>query len=260
MTLPKLPHLPMDRTINFRSNTSWGISDPERFNALMEEASKLVAPGFYLGDNLFTWCRNNSAFEDEAFVEALSNNIYNDSDEAISWRRYILSTFAYHCIQLKEGDFVECGVYSGTGIKTVIDYLGKNSFPKQFWGYDTFDFNPVEGHAFPGQEVGFFEKVSKRFSGYHQVKLIKGLLPASLEGNIPETIAYLHIDLNNAEGEIAVLDRLFDRVVAGGVIILDDYEWAGVYRPQKKAEDQWFDRRGYRVTPLPTGQGFLIKR
>ena len=104
MKLPKLPPLPMDRTINFSTKTSWGISDPVRFNALLEEASKLVAPGFYLGDNLFTWCRNNSALEDDAFVEALSENIYNDSDEAIAWRRYIIATFAYHCVQLKEGD------------------------------------------------------------------------------------------------------------------------------------------------------------
>jgi len=260
MKLPKLLPLPMDRTINFSSQTSWGISDPARFHALLDEASKLVAPGFYLGDNLFTWCRNNSAFEDETFVTALTDNIYNDSDEAIAWRRYILATFGYHCVQLEEGDFVECGVYSGSGIKTVIDYLGKEAFPKLFWGYDTFDFNPVEGHAFPGQEEGFFEKVQKRFDGYSQVKLIKGLLPESLTGNSPEKIAYLHIDLNNVEGEIAVLQSLFDRVVPGGIVILDDYEWAGTYRPQKKAEDQWFDDRSYRVTPLPTGQGFLIKR
>lgn len=250
----------MDRNINFSSKISWGISDPERFHALLEEASKLVEPGFYLGDNLFTWCRNNSAFEDENFLTALGDNIYNDSDEAIAWRRYILATFAYHCVQLTEGDFVECGVYAGSGIKTVIDYFGKETFPKKFWGYDTFDFNPVEGHAFPEQQEGFFEKIQKRFDGYPQVRLIKGLLPEALIGNSPEKIAYLHIDLNNAEGEIAVLQSLFERVVPGGIIILDDYEWAGIYRPQKKAEDQWFDDRSYRVTPLPTGQGFLIKR
>ncbi len=249
----------MDRNINFNSRVSWGISDPERFNALLEEASKLVAPGFYLGDNLFTWCRNNSAFEDKNFLTALDENIYNDSDEAIAWRRYILTTFAYHCVQLKEGDFVECGVYAGTGIKTVIDYFGKEAFPRIFWGYDTFDSNPVEGHAFPEQQLGFFEKIQQRFDGYSQVKLIKGLLPQALIDNSPQKIAYLHIDLNNAEAEIGVLQVLFDRVVPGGVIILDDYEWAA-YRQQKKAEDQWFDDRSYRVTPLPTGQGFLIKR
>jgi len=219
----------------------------------------LVGPGYFLGDNLFTWGRNNSALEDIPFRNAWQENIKNSADEAIVWRRYILACSAYHCIHL-QGDFAEFGVYLGSGVKTVVDYLGGASFPKNFWAYDTFDYNPVEGHAFSEQEAGLFEKVKERFKDYPQVKLIKGLIPESFSQGIPESLAYMHIDLNNYEGEIAVLDALFDRVVSGGIIILDDYEWAGIYRPQKKAEDQWFDKRSYRVFPLPTGQGLVIKR
>ena len=60
--------------------------------------------------------------------------------------------------------------------------------------------------------------------------------------------------------DLPLFDALFDRVVPGGIIVLDDYEWAGVYRPQKLAEDAWFDARSYRVFPLPTGQGIVLKR
>ena len=42
--------------------------------------------------------------------------------------------------------------------------------------------------------------------------------------------------------------------------MLDDYEWAGIYRAQKIAEDAWFHQRRYHVMPLPTGQGMLVKR
>ena len=66
--------------------------------------------------------------------------------------------------------------------------------------------------------------------------------------------------MNKAETEIAVLERLFERVVPGGIVILDDYEWSGVYRRQKISEDAWFAARDYRVIPLPTGQGLVIKR
>ena len=52
----------------------------------------------------------------------------------------------------------------------------------------------------------------------------------------------------------------FDRVVSGGIIILDDYEWSLIYREQKQKEDQWFDKKQYRIFPLPTGQGLIIKR
>lgn len=258
MSLPKLGDISAQQLINFATPKYWGIKDPARFQALMEEAKSLVTPGHYLGDNLFTWGRNNSMFEDESFRQAWTANILNDADQAIAWRRYVLATLAYNVMPL-HGDFVECGVYAGTGIKTVMDYLGGKDFPKTFWGYDTFDYNPVQGHSFAGQAEGFHAQIEARFAGYSQVRLIKGFIPDSFAQGIPEQIAYLHIDMNNAEGEIAALEHLFDRVVSGGVIILDDYEWS-VYRSQKLAEDPWFEARGYRVVPLPTGQGMLAKR
>jgi hypothetical protein len=219
----------------------------------------LVNPGYFFGDNLFTWNKNISPIEDIPFRNAWENNLANQADQTIVWRRYILACAGYHCLQL-DGDFVECGVYIGTGIKTVVDYLGGENFPKTFWGYDTYDYNPVAGHEFDGQEAGFYEKVAQRFKNYPQIKLVKGLLPESFTGNEPDSIAYLHIDMNNFEGEIAVLNVLFDKVVSGGIIILDDYEWAGIYRVQKLEEDKWFNEKSYKIFALPTGQGLIIKR
>ena len=89
--------------------------------------------------------------------------------------------------------------------------------------------------------------------------IVQGEIPAVLARS-PERIAYLHIDLNQAPAEIAALEVLFDRVVPAGIVILDDYEWAMAYRQQKLTEDPWFAARGYRVMPLPTGQGLVIKR
>ena len=255
--LPKLPDLSLENVINFSSPTYWSCSDPERFGELMKEAISLVGPAYFLGDNLFTWGRNNSAFEDTPFRTAWQENIKNNADETIVWRRYILSVAAYHCINLP-GDFAEFGVFLGSGIKTVMDYLGGINFPKVFWGYDTFDYNPVPGHDFV-EHNGLFNNVTECFREYPQVKLIKGLLPDSFLQGAPESLAYMHIDLNNFEAEISVLNTMFEKVVSGGIIILDDYEWSD-YRLQKKEEDQWFDKRNYRVFPLPTGQGLVIKR
>jgi O-methyltransferase len=259
MDLPKLGPLAMDRLLSFASRVYWNVRDPARFQSLMDEATKLVQPGYYFGDNLFTWGRNNSLLEDEAFRKAWTTNTQDAADKAIGWRRYLLACAGYHCVQLP-GDFVECGAYAGTGIKTVMDYLGGPSFPKAFWGYDTFDYHPVKELQMEEQRPGLYQRVQERFAGYPQVRLVAGLIPESFAQGIPERVAYLHIDLNNAEGEIAALEHLFDRVVSGGIIILDDYEWADVYRRQKQAEDPWFTQRGYRVFPLPTGQGLLLKR
>ncbi len=117
----------------------------------------------------------------------------------------------------------------------------------------------MENDAMPAHSAELFQRVQHKFKDYPQVRLVKGLVPDTFQGNSPQRICYLHIDMNQATAEIAALDNLFDRVVPGGMVILDDYEWAS-YRPQKLAEDNWFDARGYRVMPLPTGQGLVIKR
>ena len=199
-------------------------------------------------------------FDDAEFVKSWEANAESDADKAIVWRRYILACAGYHCVQL-EGDFVECGAYTGVGVKTVVDYLGGKDFPRNFWLYDLFEHEEwMLHHAMAEHGPGLEDRVRRKFEGYEQVKIFKGYIPEVFQGQSPEAIAYLHIDLNEAPAEIAALDALFDKVVPGGIVILDDYEWSGPYRNQKLAEDPWFEARQYRVFPLPTGQGIVIKR
>ena len=258
--LPALTTPAENKLFNFFMPTFWGTSNPEAVTAAAKQIVSLCSSGHHFADNFLTWTRNMSMMDDGPFVQAWQSNIENPSDEAIVWRRYVLACAAYHCVQL-DGDFVECGAYTGVGIKTVVDYLGGPAFPKTFWGYDVFEHDSsMLNHAMPEHSRGLYARVQKKFSAYPQVRLIKGLIPQVFDNDCPDRIAYLHIDLNQAPAEIAALEHLFDRMVPSGILILDDYEWSGVYRPQKLAEDQWFDARRYRVMPLPTGQGLVIKR
>jgi hypothetical protein len=198
--------------------------------------------------------------EDPEFVRSWSENAETDMDRAIMWRRYVLACAAYHCVQLR-GDFVECGAYTGVGVKTVIDYLGGADFPKYFWAYDLFEHDAsMAHHSMPEHGALLEQRVRAKFASYPQVRIIKGAIPDVFALGSPSEIAYLHIDLNEAVAEVAALEALFDRIVPGGIVVLDDYEWAGAYRAQKLAEDPWFEARQYRVIPLPTGQGIVIKR
>lgn len=258
--LPPLTTPERDRIRNFVRPVFWGSTNPDALVTAAKEIVNVANPGYHFADNFLTWCRNMSMLDDQPFMQAWNANKETEADEAIIWRRYVLACAAYHCVQL-EGDFVECGAYTGVGMKTVIDYLGGTEFPKTFWGFDMFEHDasmPI--HSMPEHGPNLYQRVKDKFASYPQVKLIKGLIPQVFESDCPDQIAYLHIDLNQAPAEIAALEGLFDRMVPGGVLILDDYEWAGAYRPQKLAEDQWFDTRHYRVMPLPTGQGLVIKR
>lgn len=258
--LPKLVAPNKERLYNFFMPVTWMTSNPGEVTAQARLILDQAAAGHHFADNFITWGRNNSMLEDSAFVNSWRFNIEGPADEAIVWRRYVLACAAYHCVQL-EGDFVECGAYTGVGMKTVIDYLGGKSFGKTFWGYDVFEHDDsMLNHAMPEHGAGLYERVRAKFAHYPQVKIIKGRIPEVFDGASPEQISYLHIDLNQAPAEVAALDALFDRVVPGGIVVLDDYEWSGIYRPQKLAEAPWFDARHYRVMPLPTGQGLVIKR
>jgi O-methyltransferase len=259
-SLPKLSPSPLDSIRQFFLPMFWGAAQPEVFVQHLHAASELVVPGVHFADNFFTWCRNNSMLDDEEFVVAWQGNVETDADRAVVWRRFVLACAAYHCVQLP-GDFVECGAYTGVGVKTVVDYLGGPAFPKDFWAYDLFEHEPgMVHHAMLEHGPGLEARVREKFAVYPQVRIFKGNIPDVFEGQSPAKIAYLHIDLNQAPAEIAALDALFDRVVPGGIVILDDYEWAGAYRGQKLAEDPWFEARKYKVMPIPTGQGIVIKR
>lgn len=260
MNLPVLTPASPTQVLSFFFPVFWGSHDLAEVTRLAGELAERVPGGLHFADSFMAWGRNNSMLEDAPFVSAWHGAVESDSDTAIIWRRYVLACAAYHAVHL-DGDFVECGCYRGVGIKTVVDYLGGPEFPRTFWGYDLFQHSAgMAHHSMPEHGPSLADKVREKFAAYPQVNIVQGEIPASFEGRSPERISYLHIDLNEIPAEIATLEALFDRIVPGGIIILDDYEWAMAYRGQKLAEDPWFEARGYRVMPLPTGQVLVIKR
>jgi hypothetical protein len=69
----------------------------------------------------------------------------------------------------------------------------------------------------------------------------------------------MHLDLNNVDAEIGTLEILFEKMVPGSIIVLDDFGWM-YYENQNIYELDWFNKKGYSVLEIPTGQGILIKR
>jgi hypothetical protein len=155
----------------------------------------------------------------------------------------------------------------------VAQVIGYDKLPL-FYLYDSFEgfskeySSPEDYPINPGfldfankvyQDPSLYGYVTYRFSGHSQMIITKGFLPAALDVVCPDTIGFLHIDLNSPRAEVAVLERLFDKVLPGGVIVFDDYGWK-LFAEQKIAEDAFMAARGYQILELPTGQGLVIKR
>jgi O-methyltransferase len=249
-----------DKSMNFLCPVFFGVKAPEFHQGLQQAISNSVTGGMFTGDNVFTIGRNLGFLEDKVFMAAREKHAQTDIEKAIIWRNYVQCWAARSVLARNiAGDFVDCGCYKGVSVGIVCDYVDFRNSGRQYYLYDLFEHDDAMiHHAMPEHGAGLFEEVRKRFSDYQNVTVTKGFVPQILDEIAPERIAFLHIDLNNAPAEIGALDRLFDRLSPGGILLFDDYGWLA-YRAQKEAEDPWLAQRGYQVLELPTGQGLVFK-
>lgn len=234
----------------------------------------------FWGDRMLTLDKSAGFLEDPAFMAAWEQvrgaHPYDqyDAQQSISWRLHTLVWAAREALALPAGDFVECGVFQGDMSFVVYHAAGLAGSGRSMHLFDSFEgldpqlvaageYATLTGYFEIAnryyQKPGLYEGVLERFAATPEVKVHRGFLPAALAGRAPDAIAWLHVDLNSALAEVGVLEALFDRVVPGGRIILDDYGWRAL-SSQKVAEDGFFAARGHSVLELPTGQGLVIKR
>jgi O-methyltransferase len=224
-----------------------------------------LSPNLFIGEGLATWRKTLPFFEDARFREIADKLATLLPLPNWHWN---LQTVLWAVEQAREveGDFVELGVFRGHTTAFCAEYVGFQTWPKRWWLYDTFAGIPDDqvepGWAETNRRLydGTFsyEEVKARFEPWPNVDVILGRVPEVLEKAAPDAIAFMHLDLNNVTAEIAALDKLWERISPGGVIVLDDYGWASA-KAQHLAERSWFARHGVHVLSLPTGQGMVVK-
>lgn len=240
----------------------FNVADGDRFFKGLQEIVNSLSfnDGIYAGDNIFTYGRNLGFLDDKNLMTAFEKNAENIVEKTILWRTASLLWGVRNGLRL-EGDFVEGGCYKGTTARILCEAVNFNEYNnRHYYLYDLFEHDAsMNHHAMPEHGKALFEQVKDRFSDFSNVTVTQGKVPDVLRQVAPEKIAFMHLDMNNAEAEVGALDVLFERMVPGAILILDDYGWMG-YRDQKTAEDAWFAERGYQVLEMPTGQGMVIKQ
>ncbi|MDF2116370.1 class I SAM-dependent methyltransferase [Roseiarcaceae bacterium H3SJ34-1] len=248
--------------MNYLTSIFFGVRDNSEFLRGVQHAINNIGSqdGIYSGDNLFTFGRNLGFLEDKKLLKSFKRHSETPIERAILWRVAVAVWGALNGVRLAEGDFVECACYKGMLARIICDYVDFAArLDRHYYLYDLFDHEPgLAHHSMPEHGKDLYDRVKQRFSDTPNVTVTRGSVPDVLSEVAPQKIAFMHIDLNNARAEIGALEILFDRLVPGAVMILDDYGWKA-YRAQKQAEDPWLARRGYHVLELPTGQGLVIK-
>lgn len=155
------------------------------------------------------------------------------------------------------GDFVECGVWRGgcaMFMKAVLNARGDTE--RRIWLADSFaglpkpnetEFPDDKGYDYTEQDILAvpLETVRGNFARFDllddRVRFLPGWFKDTLPGADIGEIALLRADGDLYESTIQILDNLYDKVVPGGHIIIDDYN---SWPPCKKAVDEFRERHG----------------
>jgi O-methyltransferase len=228
----------------------------------------LSRPATYQQDGLIT-DHNADFMKDPLFMEAYSLGEQTGSwgGGKIHWRIHVACWAAYWCQKL-DGDFVECGVNRGGFSRAIMHYIDFARLPKKFYLLDTFN-GLVEKYISPEERkrgidpsaynyTECYEDVKQTFKDFPNVVIVRGAVPDTLPLVDTEKVSFLSIDMNTREPEIAAAEFFWDKLVSGGIILLDDYGFPA-HLEQKIAFDKFASQRGVLVLSLPTGQGLIMK-
>lgn len=238
----------------------------EDFKRVLETISDIYKGAYYCNDMLICLWRNLSFRLDHKFMSSFCDFAKDEQQQSLLWRLHTLTWAAKNALNV-DGDFVECGVFKGFCSEVVFKYLDFQDLPRKAYLYDTFSGLPEKTSTkeerltwdytmYDPDEL--YNEVLKKFSQYKNVKIVRGVVPDTFEKEVPEKIAFLHIDMNSAEAEELALEHLFHKVSPGGFIVFDDFGWM-CNANQTKAELEFMNKRGHHVLELPTGQGIVIK-
>lgn len=199
-------------------------------------------------------------------------NITVDTVDGLLWRHYIVSLAVRYALQFgdeEEFNMVETGVADGLTAFFSLKMVKEKRVDRSFFMhlYDSWGaMRKTELLESEYVHIGNYSRLSidraqKNLSEFQDHLIYHpGYIPESLGGPVPPptSVHYLHIDLNATIPSKHVLDLFWPILHKGGVILFDDYGWAG-YEETRNMVDQFFSGKVGILMKLPTGQAIYFK-
>jgi hypothetical protein len=161
------------------------------------------------------------------------------------------------------GDFFECGVAAGgSGALLAVVMHRYSKRDRRLFAFDTFEGMPAPTpmdtyNGQPANDTGWgtgtcaapessLLNICRTLDVEELIQPVKGLFADTLPKFRDRPIALLHMDGDWYRSTLDVLENLYDRVVAGGRIQIDDYgHWEGC----RRAVHEFVSRRGLAFMP-----------
>jgi hypothetical protein len=104
-----------------------------------------------------------------------------------------------------------------------------------------------------------YDAVAKRLSDFDFVQLYKGWIPDRFDEVSDKKFGFVFIDVDMYEPIMDSLNFFYPRLVEGGYIFLDDYNYAG-FPGAKRAVDEFLTQnKPSSVITMPFGSAFIVK-
>lgn len=190
--------------------------------------------------------------------------------------KFLIHYEAFKMVEQVPGAIVECGVFKGTSLVrfALMRQLLRSTFSAKIIAFDTFsDDYPETSFAEDKEQrehwiqtagassIGV-EQLDRIFDmhGIDNYELVAGdvvkTVPEYVRNNPGLKISLLNVDIDFVEPTYCVLEHLYDRVMPGGVILLDNYAGEGsgghsCYGDTKGIDDFFKTRTNVAIRKFP---------
>lgn len=177
----------------------------------------------------------------------------------IRWRIHTICWAAEHALKF-DGDFVDCGAGFGYFVSSIYAFTNFEKINKKYYALDSFKgLSPAYHDKNTFSDYGdWYDKFFEQHGTKKNLEIVRGYVPDTLTSINSEKIAFLSVDLNSVQPEIDCLQYLWDRIVPGGIVVLDDYGFPGCEH-QRASHNAFAASKSHFILSMPTGQGVLIK-
>tara|TARA_B100001939_G_scaffold339074_1_gene345412 strand:- start:701 stop:1564 length:864 start_codon:yes stop_codon:yes gene_type:complete len=196
------------------------------------------------------------------------NKDIQDILSELTWRHFIVfwsSQYAALNTKSLTKGLVEVGVADGLTLHYAINALVSINNSYKAYLYDTWGsvelINPGTKGASNQYEYLEIETTKENLKEFlENLVFKKGLVPETFSGkNEPESISWLHIDLNSSPPTLDTLNYYWSRLEPGGIVLFDDYAQPA-YIDTKIVVDDWLkNRKDGVILQMPTSQAIIFK-
>ena len=166
---------------------------------------------------------------------------------------------------IKDGCWLLAGIWKGGSALFMKAMMADLKIKKQMFLYDTFGKIPINNltrneditfaNHFLNEKnlpiLDYQESVKSLFCQYklnNDTHFIKSDINSLVAEQIPENIALVHLDLDFFEPTYHMLTLVYDKIVPGGIIIIDDY-FLSLFNC-KSAVDEYFKKKGFNLNEI----------